>query len=1179
MNKPLSIDNGYPTKGPSCTKIRQRTCHRRVRSRTTDLVNANNKRSLIFVDGFNSWQSMSLDAQGESRWFVAHLPRLCAFVRAFVFDYQQQTDQMDPIDTVDWAARTLLSLLEDLELGLSHNYLNQSTTSFVMERPLLFICNSLGSIVVKKALILAKTRNDRPSLASRVYGMICLGSPHAKDARDWADALKDRPISADANVPPIRNTHTGEARRLAKKLANTLWLTDSNTRTSRKRRYQNLPKYFSDICESFNSMGSLYTNVYFCHDRNSSCHPAALLHEHCLWSMSSQSRIARYEEMHYIIPPTLSRDIKERNVELAILSLSEAAARDSRERHTWIRDQQALRMLHGQQRLCRTTRWLWEHGNYQAWANAEGPFLLWLHGAPGTGKSTICSALLDSIQTRESKSECTFFCFFDECLGGRDPAQFVLRTLIYQIGQYQQCLVPDNVLRSTLRSFEKLTGPLTAEMFRDNLNYIFANIFSHRMVFLLIDGVDGNDWVKNIVIEEITHANSRSKRSCPIRCIISTRDRYSAILYQDQVTRLDLDSAPGLRQDILEYTLSWLTDLPQKLLREKSATTSVANELCSRANGNFLWAALAIEDMTYMDSSRDLVDEIRSIPASVEGLFQRRLKAIPSSNLETTRTVFSWLIGAKRLLCLSDLQEALEDKALVYSLARVTPLHPSKLKIQISKGDISGSCGRLVIFAENDIVRFRHESVRDYLLYPNKPSPHDRTLEAHELIAKTCLRYLLNSTESDRTAPSCLQLPSSHQFEPSSIPSLAQYAMTNWSFHYSLAESHSRVLAGLLQRHLSIRLDNACEFLSIKQSQRSLQTTSTILRFSAYCGFAALGSMSLEMGGNPDGDVCGCCETPLTIATARYQSDAAILRSLLRKGAAATYDTNGKHDLALWIAASEGLLDAVELNLLRGADTKFANGSGETSLHIAARLGNVPMVKLLMRYKADVNAVTSITSETPLHYAAVHGHLAIAKCLVDGQNASTREKSLYQSINQEPSYQHWTNHLLATNDQTKCFVWEMDARNLAEHNMQELLSYSDRYTNINKQSREGLTPLHLAASKGHDEVVQFLLTRGAILQSPDDTRRTALQQAAENGHIDTVRLLIQAGGNLKLEGDMLGSMIRDAYARGHEDIASLLLFHSYSFEITGKACHWPTGALVTQNGHNVVRDAKTENRT
>ena len=1121
------------------------------------------------MHGLGNRDSPIFDGYDELEWSTEYLSRICGNARTYVYEYQRQNAQMDVIETVDHAAEDLLFSWERTQASSSCTFEAQPTEDYAAERPLLFVCDGLGSAVVEKALLLG-TEGEGRTMSRCAFGIIYLGASHARDTQAWTNILS-KEIAADGMCSLSKCVHPHRSRDWEGNIADTHCSINGKAGTSSRRRYENLPQHISGIHTAFGAEVWEYTTMHFCLDTDSSSCPGTLIHQDCLWSVSSQARISRHESTHYIIPDALPRAIAKTVVALAIRSMGEAAAQDSRERHTWLADQQMLKEMHSQQRLGRTGNWLLKSDKLQAWSDPTGSGLFWLHGAPGTGKSNLCSTLIDKLQWYEEDEVKTFFCFFDNGLGGLDPAKYIMKTFLYQFDGCRQALIPNHLLRCAIRSLERLSNKMTMKEFQEHLGNVLHIIPIRAQVLLVLDGLDELDdenWIKQAVIDGIIDANRSMKRPKPLRCIISSRKRYSSP--SREIMQVSLDGEPGVREDVRRFVSTWLTDLPQSVLFGKISSTSVEQQLCSQANGVFLYAALAIENIFCMHSLENLVGKIKAMPTSIEGQYQQMVAAISSSELEIARTVFSWLIGARRLLYLSDFHGILGQKAVKHPLTFGTPSASNKTfkkRIEhLSEADISRICGGLVVFAYCGIAQFRHEGIRDYLMCPNKSSIFkDSIVEAHELIAKTCLRHLSETLATEGHALLPLTLPSSHQISAEPPSSLTKYAVRYWSFHYRQAESHSRVLPGILQRYLSNHLYKACDALVIRQTQRMAEISSTILRFSAFHGFAALAKMSLEMGGHPNGSACDRCKTPLAIAAEERPRDRQLLGALLRKGAATTSNATTDFNATLLLAASQGLLDAVELNLARGADVQVANNVGKTSLHIAASLGNLQMVKLLMGFNADMNATIPDTAETPLHIAASHGYLDIVKCLVDNQDALPREINLYQEITQESSYQDWKTSLVSKEVRNQGVVWEMDARNSIEKRMQELSSCSDRYVDIERKTDEGSTPLHLAATNGNEETVRYLVSRGAATQTLTKVGRTPFQNAAENGQLNTMRLLMGGQTELNKGPDKLRSTIQTAHMQGHQNIVNALSFGSFGFEIMRKPCPWSTVAVAAKH--------------
>jgi ankyrin repeat protein len=64
---------------------------------------------------------------------------------------------------------------------------------------------------------------------------------------------------------------------------------------------------------------------------------------------------------------------------------------------------------------------------------------------------------------------------------------------------------------------------------------------------------------------------------------------------------------------------------------------------------------------------------------------------------------------------------------------------------------------------------------------------------------------------------------------------------------------------------------------------------------------------------------------------------------------------------------------------------------------------------------------------------------------------------------------------------------------------------------VNLKSRDGYTPLILAACNGHVGMVQFLIQRGADVHAVDNLKYTALLDACEEGHAEVINVLVQHG--------------------------------------------------------------------
>ncbi|XP_037115349.1 histone-lysine N-methyltransferase EHMT1a isoform X6 [Syngnathus acus] len=88
------------------------------------------------------------------------------------------------------------------------------------------------------------------------------------------------------------------------------------------------------------------------------------------------------------------------------------------------------------------------------------------------------------------------------------------------------------------------------------------------------------------------------------------------------------------------------------------------------------------------------------------------------------------------------------------------------------------------------------------------------------------------------------------------------------------------------------------------------------------------------------------------------------------------------------------------------------------------------------------------------------------------------------------------------------------------------------------------TPLHAAATEGHEEICHMLIQAGANLEMLDEAQRTPLMAACENNHLETVKYLIRAGASINHKDVMGFTCLHLASKLGHYGIVQHLLTRS-----------------------------------
>jgi ankyrin repeat protein len=251
---------------------------------------------------------------------------------------------------------------------------------------------------------------------------------------------------------------------------------------------------------------------------------------------------------------------------------------------------------------------------------------------------------------------------------------------------------------------------------------------------------------------------------------------------------------------------------------------------------------------------------------------------------------------------------------------------------------------------------------------------------------------------------------------------------------------------------------------------------------------------------------------------------------------------------ALHWAALKGHQAVVALLIAEGADLKALNNDGETALQVAQRAGRTEVVALLRPAgpftasggifdavkRGDVGAVKQLLAEnpklvgladtgfgaTPLHWAALKGHDAVVEVLLaagadpgagngDGETplqvAERAKRTGAVAILRRATPGGGGS---GTAPQGGTIFDAARTGNVARVN--ELLAKDPAAVNT-KDARFGATPLHWAALKGQDAVVDLLLASGADPRAVNKDGETPLQ-VAERARQTAVLPYLRAGG-------------------------------------------------------------------
>ncbi|KJK82552.1 hypothetical protein H634G_02158 [Metarhizium anisopliae BRIP 53293] len=268
----------------------------------------------------------------------------------------------------------------------------------------------------------------------------------------------------------------------------------------------------------------------------------------------------------------------------------------------------------------------------------------------------------------------------------------------------------------------------------------------------------------------------------------------------------------------------------------------------------------------------------------------------------------------------------------------------------------------------------------------------------------------------------------------------------------------------------------------------------------------------------------------------------------------ASVDVNAKDSLKrtpLHLAAENGYGDIAEALIFAGTDLDAEDHEGCTALYTACYFGKLDIVQALLKsedakYRADVRKRAALRGWAPLH--AAHDNADITKLLleanaeVDCQARNDGLTAVAMAVFEDYDVaklllQHKANPNVADVDGETSV--HCAANGYGGPEMLELLATYE--ADLDAQSLDKTTPLHLAAKEQEEGVVRFLLEKGAKVDNVSDRYGTALIAAAEGGDVSIAKLILAKCADVNATGGRFHTALQAAVSEGNSEMVDLLL--------------------------------------
>lgn len=232
---------------------------------------------------------------------------------------------------------------------------------------------------------------------------------------------------------------------------------------------------------------------------------------------------------------------------------------------------------------------------------------------------------------------------------------------------------------------------------------------------------------------------------------------------------------------------------------------------------------------------------------------------------------------------------------------------------------------------------------------------------------------------------------------------------------------------------------------------------------------------------------------------------------------------NQAGETALYVAAEYGYVDLVREMIKHYdlADAGIKARNGFDALHIAAKQGDLEILKVLLEVHPELAMTVDVSNTTALHTAATQGHIDVVNVLLEsGSGLATIARSNGKTALHSAARNGHLEVIKSLLDREPSIVTRVDKKGQTALHMavkgqsvevvDELIRADPSL--INMVDTKGNTSLHIATRKGRDQIVRLLLgcsetSTGIINRSGE----TSLDTAEKMGHSNVAAILREHG--------------------------------------------------------------------
>ncbi|OCH90532.1 hypothetical protein OBBRIDRAFT_592935 [Obba rivulosa] len=432
-----------------------------------------------------------------------------------------------------------------------------------------------------------------------------------------------------------------------------------------------------------------------------------------------------------------------------------------------------------------TAKWFIEGEAFKEWKTTGS--LLWIHGKPGSGKSILCSRIIEDVE-RMCKTQwdtilAYFYCDFQD--PDKQNIRGLLSSLLVHFSTHS-----DHCAKIFSRLYSEYNDGSRQPSDAALTKCLKDMLSAQGATYIIIDALDECPISPGIpsqreqilqLIKELVELHLSDLHIC-----ITSRPEPDIQRILEPLTdrHISLHVESGQEEDIALYVRSTMnSDNSFKRWNEAHKVLTIKT-LSEKADGMFRWVFCQLELLRRCIPAT-VQRTLNSLPKSLDETYQRMLEHIDESNWECAHRILQCLAVSARPLLIGEIAEVL---AVDFDDATI-PRLKDEWRSQDPITHILSICSTLVtVDMDAGEVRFAHFSVQEYLTSERLASEEKNSIKrfyvhdelAHVVLVQACLSTLLQ-LDGDTVQNTVWSYP------------LACYAAEHWVHHAQFKDVSSHI--------------------------------------------------------------------------------------------------------------------------------------------------------------------------------------------------------------------------------------------------------------------------------------------------------------------------------------------------------------------------------------------------